>query len=633
MQHINKSFNFLAFLFTTLLLVGCSGLRTIQEVPQTDILASIDLRNLVDDKAHVEIDPIPISTDVVRFYLPLVVPGTYENSNFGRFITDFKALDKNGVELPVSHPETNTWVISNAKNLDKLHYWVEDTFDGEMGQDIYPMGGTNFIADQAFMLNLHSIIGYFEGKKEIPYQVKINSPKTLNPHTSLARIQSSDSLDVFRAQRYFQIIDNPVLYTKEKGTYFDLDNIKVGLAIYSPSDTHRSSDYQAAIQKMMTAQKNFLGAANNTPVYNVLIDLMDYEELQFFGGMMGALEHHTSTTVVFFDGMEKAELEQSLIDVVSHEFFHTLTPLNVHSEEIHNFDYNQAIMSQHLWMYEGTTEYFSNLFQINQGLIDDADFFDRIMEKIDFSSRYDDQMSFTEMSKNIVEEPYQANYGNVYQKGALINMCLDIIIREQSGGSRGILSVMKALAQKYGSEKPFQDAALIDEIIAMTYPEVGQFFEQHVVGTTPIDYATYFEKVGLTYGTIDKNLPSILLVDGQRPFFTVQMSADGKREFLVSASNSSLDALGIQEGDLLVELEGNNLDNPSPESGAALNQLFRDTFSWKEDKDLTMTVMRDGEKLTLTGKVGKPSVLSTGIISKDSATTQEVALREAWLRD
>ena len=171
---------------------------------------------------------------------------------------------------------------------------------------------------------------------------------------------------------------------------------------------------------------------------------MGMEDLQYFGGMMGALEHHTSTTVVFVDQMQPEELTQSLVDVVSHEFFHTLTPLNIHSEEIHNFEYNTPLMSKHLWMYEGTTEYFANLFQINQGLIDEQNFYNRILEKLNYSKRYDDKMSFTEMSSKI-DEPYQTNYGNVYQKGALINMCLDIIIRENSNGEKGICQLCKNL--------------------------------------------------------------------------------------------------------------------------------------------------------------------------------------------
>jgi predicted metalloprotease with PDZ domain len=52
-----------------------------------------------------------------------------------------------------------------------------------------------------------------------------------------------------------------------------------------------------------------------------------------------------------------------MMDVVSHEFFHIVTPLSIHSKEIQDFDYNDPKMSQHLWMYEGVTEYFANLFK------------------------------------------------------------------------------------------------------------------------------------------------------------------------------------------------------------------------------------------------------------------------------
>ena len=43
---------------------------------------------------------------------------------------------------------------------------------------------------------------------------------------------------------------------------------------------------------------------------------MGIDELQYFGGMMGALEHHTSTTAVFVEQMQPQELTQSLVDVV-----------------------------------------------------------------------------------------------------------------------------------------------------------------------------------------------------------------------------------------------------------------------------------------------------------------------------
>ena len=60
------------------------------------------------------------------------------------------------------------------------------------------------------------------------------------------------------------------------------------------------------------------------------------------------------------------------------------------------------------------------------------------------------------MSENVLEEPYATNYNNVYQKGALIGMCMDILLREESNGQRSMLSLMKELSNKYGQNRPFK---------------------------------------------------------------------------------------------------------------------------------------------------------------------------------
>jgi predicted metalloprotease with PDZ domain len=44
-------------------------------------------------------------------------------------------------------------------------------------------------------------------------------------------------------------------------------------------------------------------------------------------------------------------------------------------------------------------------------------------------------------------------------KGALIGMCLDIIIREKQW-ERGVLDLMQKLSNEYGVSKPFNDDAL-----------------------------------------------------------------------------------------------------------------------------------------------------------------------------
>ena len=131
-----------------------------------------------------------------------------------------------------------------------------------------------------------------------------------------------------------------------------------------------------------------------------------------------------------------------------------------------------------------------------EGLVTPDEFYKEIMSKIRTSNYFDDTMSFTVMSENILEKPYADNYINVYSKGALIGMCIDILMREESNGQRSMLSLMKELSTKYGKNKPFNDDDLIREISIMTYPTVSQFLETYVEGTTPIDYSEFFKKVG-----------------------------------------------------------------------------------------------------------------------------------------
>ena len=46
------------------------------------------------------------------------------------------------------------------------------------------------------------------------------------------------------------------------------------------------------------------------------------------------------------------------------------------------FDFNDPEMSQHLWMYEGVTEYFASLVQVQYGLISLDEFIQTLREKM-----------------------------------------------------------------------------------------------------------------------------------------------------------------------------------------------------------------------------------------------------------
>lgn len=610
------------------LLYGCGSSKSVLSADNAVVKTTIDLVNVDNDRVSVTINPGSFSKQNISFFIPKTVPGTYSEDDYGKYIEDMKAYDYQGNELLVTSNGTNEWKISNATKLDKISYYVADTYDieSELNDPVFSPAGTNILKDKNFVLNLHGFVGYFEGYKEVPYELIISSPSHLVPTTSLNKKQddSKNMTDIFFASRYFEVVDNPILYAKENTASFVINDITVNLSVYSPNDLYSAADLKKSMERMMRAQKAFLGEIDGTKEYNILLYLSTLDQKDASG--FGALEHHTSTVVVMPEQMPLEALEKAMIDIVSHEFFHIVTPLNVHSKEIQFFDFNNPKMSEHLWMYEGTTEYFANLFQIQQGLIDEADFYTRIVGKMNNSKSYDDEMSFTTMSRNILENPYKGNYANVYEKGTLLNMSLDIMLRDLSNGEKGVLWLMKELSKKYDEDTPFEDDEIIDEIVEMTYPEIRSFFDLYVRGNTPLNYNEILASVGLM--TTDTQERTGYFLDGEVPFIDIDQN-NNDAIFIRSGIelNTFFTDLGAQGGDIIQSIDG------IPISLESIRPIIGQSFGWTSDRKITMVVQRGEEELTLQGKVGTPKLRVTTIVPKDNLeNSPESQLRKAWLK-
>ncbi|WP_428231588.1 peptidase M61 [Flavobacterium sp.] len=585
---------------------------------------NINLIDVKDDKVLVTVTPPPIKTDEVIYSIPKTVPGTYSTDNYGKYSDDFKAFDAKGNALTVKRIDDNSWSISKAKTLKKITYLVGDTFDTEKGtgfgnDDVFSPAGTNINAGINFMVNTHGFVGYFQDKLDVPYKVTITHPDTLWGATSMTDEDASNTSDVFTTPRYAVLVENPIMYSKPDYTTFNVNGMDILIAVYSPTGKFTAESITPEMKTIMTAQKNFLGKVNATKKYTVILYLSSMAKDDAHG--FGALEHPTATTVVLPESMPKEKLVESMKDVVSHEFFHIVTPLTVHSKEIQFFDYNAPKMSEHLWMYEGVTEYFANLFQINQGLINEAEFYTRIADKIEQAKGLNDTMSFTVMSKNVLEQPYKDQYLNVYQKGALIGMCIDIIIREKSNGERGILDLMHKLSDEYGVEKPFNDDELFAKITQLTYPEVGEFLTKYVQGTTPIPYDFYLAKVGVTKAS--EKVPAAIFIKGQTPYIGV----DPATKIISVRPDVDLNVfftnLKLQAGDVIVAVNGKtyNLDN--------IYDLITESENWKENDPITLKIKRAGTEQTIKGTVKVPFEEKETFKATDASKEK---LKNAWLK-
>jgi predicted metalloprotease with PDZ domain len=545
----------------------------------------VNLTKVLNDKVSVTLTPPEFKQDEVEFLFPAMVPGTYEVYDFGRFISNFKVSGKNGAVIKVTKVNVNTYKISPASSIDKITYDVDDTFDktnlaGTDKNIIFEPGGTNFEEAKNFAMNTHSMFGYFKGFTNRNFILEFEKPKGFYPSTGLSDIKLGDSKDVISVFDYHDLVDSPIMYCLPDTATLLVGKTKVLVANYSPNKLISAAFMARTLKEVLFAQRDYLGGTLPVDKYAFLFYYMDKPSLS---GSNGALEHSYSSFYVMPE-MDSVSLQQSIRDVAAHEFFHIVTPLNIHAKEIGDFDFNDPKMSEHLWLYEGMTEYAAHHAQVLAGLIDMNLFMNTMMQKYQTSMEaYNDTMSFTYMSKNVLDEKIHKQYGNVYEKGAIIGMCLDILLRDLSDGKYGTQNLMKDLASKYGKNKSFNDEDLFNDMEKFTYPEVGAFLRKHLGGTTPLPMQDILNRVGVNF-----------IKDEETLEFTIgnpDLNFNEKTNRLYVYGVSDLDEfgkdLGYKKGDEFNKINGTKIELPQ------IRQIFDDYYkSLKEGSMVEIEVYR-----------------------------------------
>ena len=120
--------SFLSIVVTGTFLLLNLSIATAQN-KTNEVHVSLDLVTINNDRVAVTIIPPKIKTSETTFYLPKIVPGTYSEDDYGRYIDNFKAYDAKGNELTVAKMDENSWLIKDSKKLAKVTYLVNDTYE------------------------------------------------------------------------------------------------------------------------------------------------------------------------------------------------------------------------------------------------------------------------------------------------------------------------------------------------------------------------------------------------------------------------------------------------------------------------------------------------------------------------
>ncbi len=582
----------------------------------------LDLNNVNSDLLQVTLKTPEIKSDKIIYNIPKIVPGTYKIYDFGQYVMDFEAFDKDGLSLSVTRLDKNRWEIDNAKTMAKISYWVEDTWDAKVDHLVFEPGGTNIEKDENIVLNNHGFFGYFDGMKHLKYELNITKPENFYASTGLTTISSKGNVDQITTDNYMDLVDSPIMYNVPDTTIIKIGGADVLISVFSKNHKVSASEIAKDIGKILELQKKYLGGTLPVKKYAFIIYL--YEGASGSGGS-GALEHSYSS-FYYLPDMPANKLSGFMVRVAAHEFFHIVTPLSIHSEEIGDFDYIHPKMSEHLWLYEGVTEYFAGHVQVYEGLITPEAYLQVIQEKLMGADHFKDNLPFTEMSKGCLDE-YENQYANVYQKGALIGMCLDILLREQSKGKMGMKDLLSKLSQTYGKDKSFKDNELFDKIAELTSPEIREFFTNYVEGEKELPFKELFDKVGIIFKK-DVKVKEISLGGAL-------LSFNSQSQRLYISDTGNLDEFGkslaYKTNDELVSINGVELIMDKIQ-----DQLSDFKKNTKEGEKIEIVVARRKKGQMKNVKL-KAKAIAVEKKKKfflefnNKANEQQVMLRKAWL--
>lgn len=585
----------------SLIVISCGSVKT-EETSSPHIEFSINLNDRSDDTFKVEVLAPQLSVENDIFQFASTAPGTYQVMDIGRFVRSFQAFDKNGIELPTQNINTNQYQLTNPEKISKIVYTIAETWDTKVEKNsVYLMCGTSIEEDHS-LINGQAVFGYFKGKQTNPIKIKIDYPENWMVGTALHK--SNDGYYI--ANNYDHIVDSPILLGNLTKASMDVQGTEIDVYTYSKTGLVKSTEVLTSMNNMLMAASTFV---NGLPVdrYTFLFHFEDTSN--------GAWEHSYSSEYVYKEDTWE-NLESSILDTAAHEFFHVITPLNIHSEIIQKFNFITPVPSKHIWLYEGTTEWASHmmLFQADQRSM--SEYLKMLHEKILMDKNfYDENFSLLELALTSYTEAGQKQYGNIYQRGALVAGLLDIKLLELSKGQRGLKEVVNELAKKYGPYKPFKDDTFFDEFTTLTYPEIGTFFNNYVKNTEPLPYKAYYDLIGIDY--YEK------LTDTSKSGIDINYFPIPQGLYVLSDSDEN-SMTNLKKGDFIMSI------NEQPANAATIEGLLQKIEAQEIGSNYKVNFVRQGENMNAEFKTSE-NIQKHVFKENINASDEQLALRKKWM--
>jgi predicted metalloprotease with PDZ domain len=227
--------------------------------------------------------------------------------------------------------------------------------------------------------------------------------------------------------------------------------------------------------------------------YHFIFQLLPYKHYH-------GVEHAYSTVITFGPDcslVEKSQIDE-LIGVSSHELYHFWNVCRIRPKELLPYDLSKEEYLEAGLVMEGVTTYFGDIYLLRSGYFTLNEYLGNLKTQIqkEFDSFGWKSQSIVESSFDLWLDGYKPGIPNkkvsIYNRGALISLCLDLMLLEH-GTSLAI--VMRQMWEKFGKNRIGYVLADFEQILlegTNSEKELQGFLEKVVHGRE--DLLPYLEQ-------------------------------------------------------------------------------------------------------------------------------------------
>jgi predicted metalloprotease with PDZ domain len=577
------------------------------------IQCSVAVASPSDHRADFTIDIEGVQGPTVDLVLPSWVPGSYKIRDPARNVRGMGAVaTPSGSLLPVERVDKARWRFTvGTETAIRVRYTVYGHALITEGLDI--------TAEHLF-LNAGLCIPYVDGHKEEAYDLALHVPPGWTVVTELAEVERNPP--TYRAQSYDELVDSPV----DCGTPVVLTITPKGvmhrLVLCGVGGNYEAHRLEADVGKIVEATARLFGGLP-MPRYTFFYHLTDQRG--------GGLEHRRGTAIVVPRTAFRPESDyQRFLDLSSHEYFHLFNVKRIRPKVLGPFDYTKEVYTKHLWVMEGTTDYYTTLIVRRAGIRPPSKYLegvaDQIRRYLETPGRLVRSLEEASLTAWIdLYQPYEETVNqsiSYYLKGSLVSLCLDLEVRHRTENRSSLDDIMRHLWSEYGArDVGFGEDELRPIAERVTGLDLAEFFRKYVSGTEEIDFDGFARHAGLHFGPKEK--PPEPGDDAEAGYLGVDLeNASGLARLRTVREGSPARRAGLSPGDEVVALDGGR---------TSFEDLPKALKRYPAGSTVDMAVFRRGYLMHVpvtTGK-GLPEKFHFEPLAEASALQQQVYL--GWL--